>query len=325
MMNYNPEVTVVMATYNGGKYITEQIESIINQTYSNWKLVIRDDGSTDDTVKIAKMYAERDRRISLLEDDRKNLGARDNFGALIKYVAGKCEYLMFSDQDDKWNSDKIALTLQRMLEAEKTYGKDTPLLIHTDFTYVDDNLQPLTAKQHIAHLFSQQSDKILNKLVSQNFLWGCTMMANNKLVGLIGPISKWGVNHDYWIAMVAAATGHIIFIPQPTLLYRQHQDNASIGLKSGSLSHRVKRILGGWKDVVATKNKRILLTEDLLAWAGNNMSANKKDFLEKFVKVARKGGISAVLFCSRNDVRRQGPIQTLLYYGSLMAKFRDPQ
>ncbi|NLR78611.1 glycosyltransferase family 2 protein [Chitinophaga eiseniae] len=325
MMSYNSKITIAMAVYNGGKYIQEQIESIINQTYTNWELIIRDDGSVDDTVAVIRRYAKRDIRISLLEDDKKNLGARENFGQLIKSVTGKCEYLMLADQDDVWNADKIMLTLEHMLETEKMLGKDTPILIHTDFSYVDENLNPLKAKPHIAYRFSQHPEAVLNKLVSQNFLWGCTMMMNSNLVSLIGPISKFGVNHDYWIALVAAAMGHIVFIPQPTMLYRQHQDNVSVGLKSGTLTSRIKRILGGWKEMVATKNKRILLVEDLLAWTATGMPTKNKSFLQEFVRLAKQGGFPILLFGYRNNVKRQGTVQTFLYYILLISKFREPQ
>ena len=99
------KIEILMATYNGEKYIREQIDSIISQTYSNWTLLIRDDVSKDDTVKIIKEYEKKDKRIKLLEDNKGNLGFVKNFEELLKNSSE--DFIMFSDQDDYWLEDKI--------------------------------------------------------------------------------------------------------------------------------------------------------------------------------------------------------------------------
>ena len=100
-------VDILMATYNGGKYIAEQIDSILNQNYNDWKLYIRDDGSKDNTVNIVKEYIEKyPDKIILIEDGRRNLGPKLNFGELLKI--SKSEYCMFCDHDDVWMEDKVS-------------------------------------------------------------------------------------------------------------------------------------------------------------------------------------------------------------------------
>ena len=101
----NPKIEILMATYNGEKYIGEQINSIINQTYTNWNLLIRDDGSKDKTLNIIKKYEKMDNRIILIRDNKDNLGFVKNFEELLK--KSRTEFVMFSDQDDYWLENKI--------------------------------------------------------------------------------------------------------------------------------------------------------------------------------------------------------------------------
>ena len=99
------KIDILMATYNGEKYIVEQIDSIINQTYKNWNLLIRDDNSTDRTLEIIKNYQKKDARIRILDNNKVNLGIVKNFEKLLKI--SESELIMFSDQDDIWKKGKI--------------------------------------------------------------------------------------------------------------------------------------------------------------------------------------------------------------------------
>ncbi|MHB9334492.1 glycosyltransferase, partial [Fusobacterium polymorphum] len=101
----NPKIEILMATYNGEKYVGEQIDSIIHQTYKNWKLLIRDDNSTDKTLEILKEYEKKDKRIKIIEDKKGNLGFVKNFEELLNN--SKEDWVMFSDQDDYWLENKI--------------------------------------------------------------------------------------------------------------------------------------------------------------------------------------------------------------------------
>ena len=112
-----PKIDILMATYNGGKYVEEQLKSIISQSYENWNLVIRDDGSSDNTLKILNEYSKNDKRIHIISDNKGNLGLVKNFEELMKRSTE--EYIMFSDQDDVWVDNKINILLQKMLEIEK--------------------------------------------------------------------------------------------------------------------------------------------------------------------------------------------------------------
>lgn len=106
-------VAILMATYNGDKYIEEQIQSIINQTYKNWQLFIRDDGSSDETLKIIKNFTNIDHRIHKITDNLGNLGPCLNFNELIKTHL-EYKYIMFADQDDVWLENKIMISVNKI-------------------------------------------------------------------------------------------------------------------------------------------------------------------------------------------------------------------
>ena len=130
------KIAILMATYNGEKYIEEQLKSIQNQTFEDWTLYIRDDGSTDNTLQICHEIASSDNRIIIIEEDKKeNLGAANSFLRLLSIV--ESDYYMFSDQDDVWKNNKIEISFQACLENEKT---GLPIVVHSDSTLVDSSL-----------------------------------------------------------------------------------------------------------------------------------------------------------------------------------------
>ena len=128
----NKKIDILMATYNGEKYLVEQLDSIINQTYHNWNLLIRDDNSTDKTLEIIQNYHKKDKRIKILKDNKGNLGIVRNFEELLK--SSESEFIMFSDQDDIWVENKLDMYL-KMIEKIKNKG----FMIHSDAILFDKN------------------------------------------------------------------------------------------------------------------------------------------------------------------------------------------
>lgn len=245
-------ITVLLAVYNGSRYIREQMDSLLSQTFKDFKIMIHDDGSSDDTVQIIDAYiAKYPDKISRIEHSSLG-GACANFSFLFS----KCEddYIMFCDQDDVWFPRKIEKTLDAMKKAEEEHGKETPILVHSDLTVTDAALKP------ISHSFFeyQKLDPTrisLNNLLVQNCVTGCTTMVNRALKERSGEIPKECAMHDWWLALIAAVFGKIEFVNEPLIYYRQHGDN-SVGAKSASsLSYITKKLsnLGKLKsDYLAT-------------------------------------------------------------------------
>ena len=134
-----PHVAILMATYNGSKYLPHQIDSILKQHYTTWTLYVQDDLSTDNTPEILADYAKRDARIKVV-DNQEKLGAKRNFMTLMEKV--EADYYMFSDQDDEWLPEKILVTMKKMME-EENEAPEKPVIVHTDLLVVDSDLKEI--------------------------------------------------------------------------------------------------------------------------------------------------------------------------------------
>lgn len=230
-----------MATYNGEKYIEEQLDSILKQSYENWRLIIADDCSTDNTVAVIKDYqAKYPNKIILYQNEQPSGSARNNFFHLLDFSGN--EYIMFADQDDVWLQDKVLKTLKKMISVENKYGKNIPLLVHTDLCVVDEELHIINESLFYMQDISADRNK-LNNILIENIVTGCTMMINRKLANLLDTKPQKAIMHDMWMALVAATFGHIEYIDDATILYRQHNNN-SVGAKNvHSLNYYIGKFL----------------------------------------------------------------------------------
>lgn len=228
-------VDILLATYNGEKYLGELLQSLLTQTYTRWQIYVRDDGSTDQTMAILTAWQNKHPgKMILVNSDNANnqRGPCANFSRLMTKACSP--YIMFCDQDDVWIPDKIQVTLQKMRAMEQSYGRDIPLLVHTDLTVVSDTLHTIaTSFFHYQGLNPEKNQ--LNRLVLQNTVTGCTVMINRSLQNLASPVPEQAYMHDWWLGLVASCFGKIGWIARPTILYRQHASN-DIGAKSYTLS-----------------------------------------------------------------------------------------
>lgn len=241
----NDLVDILMATYNGEKYLANQIDSILSQSHSHIHLKIRDDGSKDSTILILTDYAKKYPGLIEILPSHQNIGVKGNFSCLM--AASQADYVMFSDQDDVWLQTKVHDTLKRMKEVEK--NKKIPVLIHTDLIVTDENLTVLNRSfWNYAHL-SPLRQCSLNRLFVQNTITGCTIMANRALINLAMPIPPEAIMHDWWLGLVAAAFGSVDPLNRATMNYRQHANNVLGAKKRVSfftfLNNARKRLLRG--------------------------------------------------------------------------------
>ncbi len=213
------KIDILLATYNGEKFLREQLDSILNQTYKNFNLIISDDGSNDKTLQILKEYKEKDNRV-IVYNHKENLGVISNFEFLLEKVNSK--YFMFSDQDDVWNNTKIEKSLDKL----KSENAD---LVYTDLEIVDENLKTIYPSYW---KYKKIYSKIIkynnfNALYLNNFVTGCTILAKSKYISDILPLPKTSkyVLHDYWTALVISANGKISYLSETTIKYRQHTEN----------------------------------------------------------------------------------------------------
>lgn len=218
--------TIAMATFNGERFLSEQIRSIQAQTVKDWTLLVRDDGSTDMTQVLLRGFAATDDRIEIVSEPAGNLGAVGNFAVLAGLARDRgVERLFFSDQDDVWFPDKVAHTLDALDDAEHQRGRDTPVLVYSDLQLIDSEgrvTQPSFMRfQRIRH----EERAPLATLLVQNFVTGCAMAVNGALLRLAVPMPRTVLMHDWWFAQFAAAAGTLAFISTPTVSYRRHESN----------------------------------------------------------------------------------------------------
>lgn len=228
------QIDVLLASYNGEKYIEAQISSILNQTYKNIKLIISDDCSTDGTKKILKEYAQKDDRIELYLQE-KNLGVVKNIEFLLKKVSSNL--YMLSDQDDVWLPEKIEKSAKLLKENDAD-------LVFGDLKIVDKDLN--TIKDSFAKYMLL--DRKINKYIKSerlNYLYncvtGCTVISKKKFIKEILPLptlSKYMI-HDHWIGLIVSLNGKLEYMSQPYILYRQHGNN-EVGTKK--VSHEMTDI-----------------------------------------------------------------------------------
>lgn len=216
---------VLLSAWNGERYIAEQIESIRSQTFTEWKLIVRDDDSTDDTVAIVRKSAARDARITLIEDSKGNLGPWASFGSLLFYAYDHdAKYAFLSDQDDVWLPDKMARQLSLIRAAETSGDGGQPLLVHSDLEVVDAELRPIHQSFSEYERSSYNGDDPLRTLLIHNAVVGCTILVNRQLLEFALPLPP-GSLHDWWLSLCAAAIGRILRTSAPTVRYRHHESN----------------------------------------------------------------------------------------------------
>lgn len=293
-----PTVEILLATHDGERYVAEQIASVLGQSHADWRLTVRDDASTDETLGVVRELADRHPdRISAQARDSASGSAKQNFFEML--LASRARYVMFCDQDDVWHRDKVSRTLARMLELEERLGKGTPVLVHTDLAVTDADLHVTAASMmHAQQLDGTESR--LARLIVQNTVTGCTVMVNRPLVDLVAPPFDAAAMHDWWLAMIASAFGAIGFVDSPTVLYRQHGDNAVGARPSRSLSYRVSRLLDK-EGVLASLRASFAQAEAFLEQYSDRLTAEQVELLRAYVAIPRLGKVGRV-----RAIRRHG-------------------
>ena len=200
------DVDIVLATYDGAAFLEAQLDSIHAQTHKNWRLVVRDDRSTDKTPEIIEAFrARHPEKVVILEDEAGNLGLIQKFSRLMEHASAG--YVAFCDQDDVWKPEKLELSLQKMRALESEHGADKPLLVFTDLTVVDQDLRIIHPSFWRYQGVRPDQCNALGKVLFQSVVTGCTALMNRLLVEKSVPIPGGAVVRDWWVALVAAAFG----------------------------------------------------------------------------------------------------------------------
>ncbi len=236
--NKNPKVQILLATYNGENFLREQLDSIINQEYKSWELLIHDDGSNDNTIYILKEYQNNfPNKIRLLIDKKIFSSASKNFFHLIENRSKEADLYCLCDQDDLWHKNKLNIIIERYNSKEEK----KPVLIHSDLSLINTKGK-LLEKSHNKLINFQKNFITKNTSIYYNPVPGCAMTINSALADKIS-YSKYMVMHDWWILLSAIHEDTtLVYINSPLVAYRQHSGNV-MGYKKNNIMILLVRLL----------------------------------------------------------------------------------
>ena len=275
-------VDVIMATYNGEKFLKEQLDSVFGNIGCEVYLHVFDDGSSDETLTILEEYKKKYMGKVLVHCNEQNLGVTKNFLYGIRKVMEynhEAQYFMLCDQDDVWHQDKIQKTLKRMNQMEKRFGEERPLLVFTDATVVNEALETVhTSFYKSQHLNVSKTE--LSNLLMENKCIGCTVMINRAYEPYLLEIPQNAKYHDWWLALIASAFGNISYVNRQTLMYRQHANNVVGG--SDFLAY-VKNRFNGRKHQKESLRLNQQQAMEFLSFFEDGLTLHKRLIVEEFI------------------------------------------
>jgi len=232
-MESTSSVCILMSTYNGIKYIREQLDSLLAQEVVTMTIVIRDDGSSDATIDIISEYAISNKNIILLKGQ--NCGAEESFNILCQYALNNVpsDYYAFCDQDDVWDSDKLNVAVHKLNE----FDDQKPNLYFSNLRIVDQNLNYIKDLYTKTQVFTERS-----KTLVQIFTYGCTCVFNHKALEYYCLPKHQSTFHDNWIYCVCSYFGNVYYDSIGHIMYRQHENNLSGSNGPDGISLMIKRI-----------------------------------------------------------------------------------
>jgi len=304
-------VAICMATYNGEKFLSGQINSILKQTYQNWTLFVRDDNSTDNTMSILRKFHEKyPEKIILVENDGLVCkSAKKNFAAALKWVTGHYDfqYFMFSDQDDVWLEKKVEKSLALLKKYEERDMK--PYLFHTDLCVVDQDLNVM-GESFFSYRALNCDVKDVRHLLVQNNITGCTMLWNKAFNDIIDISDDQVAMHDWWMAIIASLKGEIICLKEATILYRQHGGNVVGATNVNSVSFIIKRLTGA-SHVKETFQLAFDQAEAIMRKYRDQLTKEQVEDIEEFIRIRQQNKFKRVAGVLKKGYKKQGIVQII--------------
>lgn len=314
-MKVKPLVEIALATYNGGLYLELFLKSLSNQSYSNWRLLVRDDGSTDNTLMILNKFKKNiSQEMLFIKDEMGNVGVRKNFSIILS--SSSAEYIMLADQDDVWLPQKIEKSLDLILGLENVYGNQ-PSLVFTDLKLIDRNGNIFSNSFWQYRGLDPSKGLKFNCLLVGNVITGCTVMLNRSLLKKALPIPEDVFMHDWWLGLVAIAFGKVAYIEEPLILYRQH-DNNLIGSGKRDISNFIYTIYDDLKNIKRVIRKDILKTQmqanAFLDVFSKELHPQFYECIYSYIHIGEKNILLRRLLALRYGLFRSGIVRNITFY-----------
>lgn len=217
---------ILLATYNGERFIADLLDSLLSQTQADFRVLARDDGSSDATVGILQEFEARfGGRLQIIGDGSPTGSPTLNFEVLMR--ASTADYVLFCDQDDVWLPNRVQESLRMLTEAEATFGAETPVFVFNDLVPVDANLKKVAESYwEFKKINPAMARRLAASLITSPIL-GCSCGINRALLNRALPIHPQATNHDWWTLHVAIMFGQVVWSAEKTVLYRLHGGNSS--------------------------------------------------------------------------------------------------
>ena len=230
-------IDILLPTYNGAKYISPLLDSIFIQTYNDFRIIVRDDGSNDETNGILRKYSSIHPELIIIEDNLGNQGTSGSLNILLKHVTS--DYFMFCDRDDIWESNKIELSMKEM-ERLECDNNNIPILVCSDACCFNDNGTVTTTSFFKSQKFVDVTDSY-HKMLALNIVQGSTALMNKKVLDVVKFI-PYDIFHDWWFGVIVSYYGKVYYIHKPLLRYRQHSSNV-VGANDVGLNYLVSKLV----------------------------------------------------------------------------------
>ena len=303
-------ISIALCTYNGARFLPDLLHSLSKQTLAPDELIICDDASSDSTVSCIENSLPYQSLPGKVIENKTRIGVLNNYSKAISMCTG--DYIALCDQDDIWIPNKLELKMQRMKDAESAFGTKMPLLVHSDLSVIDLSGKVISKSFFRNRKLKHNFEDPLKVLLAQNFVTGCTILINRPLAELALPIPENAVQHDWWLALFAAAKGKIIFEPSPTVFYRLHDKNV-IGPKGFYTWENITRVVK-LKDL-EQKLGNIVKQNDIFKERLTYFSDQSQlvELLEDYLRALHRGGVAAVIKSLKYGVKMIGLIRHTLF------------
>lgn len=311
-------ISVLLATYNGEKFLREQLESLLQQTYQDFTVYISDDNSSDSTMLIIKEYKKKyTSKFQILEHHSVFRSAKVNFLFLLKNV--QSDLYLFCDQDDVWTNNHVEILVNEYVNLKRE-EKKLPILIHTDLTVVDEKLNV------ISNSFFKYSN--LPKNPSKNYFFlmnnvtGCVSMINNPLkefvfrdYNLLNQNIDKILMHDHFFAIIAENFGKRIFIDEKINLYRQHSSNV-VGTDSRyTLQNNFGKLLTLNKSKDKLQQNKVFLS--FFSVYFENLLGETQTVINQFINIQKYSKIYRIIFLLKHKILKKGLLRNVGLFFSI--------
>ena len=302
-------IEILLATYNGERFLPEQIESITSQSFKDYYILASDDNSSDCTFEILRSYESvLGEKIKVVQSNTHS--AKENFYNLLDMA--DAEYIALCDQDDFWESDRLKKSLKAVQRLEKRYGKETPILVHSDLEIVDENLNSknkkmseLTgineaikyAKKESKYLYTISTEKSFSRYLVENNITGNTVIINKALLDIYKR-PKVSFMHDWWLGLIAFTFGKVGYLNECLVKYRQHESN-ELGAKNPLELRNIKkrnkqRIRENYDFMFAQVEEFLRLYKDELGKSRSADTYFARKYLNAFANIKSKNRVSKI-------------------------------